>query len=138
MLTKTPEVHAKGSKLLLDACVFLQTESSVLDSLVRRGFTLLVTPTILNEVERISQLKDQHTEAWRIFARHLVFLDDRKLSVVLEAQHILTHVPDNLHIAAAKVEGATILSYDRLMVSTARDEGVEAYRPEEFLDRMVN
>ena len=124
--------------LLLDTCVLLECRN--LGKLVRQGHSIFITRTILNEVERFRESHGDTVDldSWKLLISNLQFHDDFRNEVVLESQHILTHAPDNLHIAAAKVEGATILSYDRLMVSTARDEGVEAYRPEEFLDRMVN
>ena len=44
----------------------------------------------------------------------------------------------NQLFAAIMSEGAIVLSYDRLLLQIARDEGVEACEPEEFLREAAN
>lgn len=114
-------------------------ERTLVRKLIQHGFTLLVTRSILREVDRLlfrSKFAAVGSGTWGLLASHLTFLDDRRADIVSEAQRIPTHPPDNLHIAAAKLEGAAVLSYDRLLLRVAHAEGVEAYDPQQLHSRM--
>jgi len=142
-------IASSGGKVLLDSCFLVrcraENSGQALETLVHKllqgGFTFFVTRSILREVDRlaIKSIPDAvEGGAWALLTKHLVFLDDRTPEIVWEAQRILTHPPDNMHIAAAKLEGAAIVSFDRLLLRIARAEGIEAYDPQQLLDRLAN
>ncbi|MGD0146114.1 MAG: type II toxin-antitoxin system VapC family toxin [Nitrososphaerales archaeon] len=129
---------------MLDSCFLIRclateppsTEQALLQRLVRAGSRLCVTKTILKEVDRwvANHVRDGDMALkWKSLSQQLSVLSTKQGDVIWEAGHILTHYPDNLHIAAAKLENSLLVSYDHAMIRTARDEGVAAYYPMELL-----
>lgn len=109
-----------------------------LKSMITSGCSLLITRTILSELERhcSEYFKNQQEilARWEEISEHLVVLNDRTREVVLEARHIETHYPDNLHIAVAKLARAAIISHDELLLTVARQEGLLAFHPSTFVE----
>ena len=145
-VTRESTLPAGISKVLIDSCVLLQLQDSgaayemLLPTLVKRGIVFCITRTILKEFDRLSQetVHNGLAETWKLITHGLLFLDDYRPEIVLESARIPIHSPDNLHIAAAKREGAAIVSLDNLLVKIARNEDVEAYTPDEILTQIVN
>lgn len=109
---------------------------ALLQKLTDEGKVGCVTKGILKEVDRwVCSQKGRNTlsEDWIVLARDLLVLRPNHGEVLWEAGHILTHYPDNLHIASAKLENTSLVSYDYAMIRTARDEGLSAYYPAELL-----
>ncbi len=137
--TQTNVNHS--TKAILDSCFLIRylvneepsAEKGLLQELSVNGIQPCATKRILHEVER---WVDQHRELtlrWGKIRRLLKVLKTNQGDVIWEAGHILTHYPDNQHIAAAKIEKSLLISYDHALIRTARDEGVEAYYPQELL-----
>lgn len=132
--------------ILLDSCFMIQCirtlgriEQALSGNLVQNNSTPMITRTILSEIYRLSSmlgLGEEKLETYYLLLELLFFLDDRIRKIILEAQYIKIHPPDNLHIASAKSSGSALISYNRLLVQNARNEGVEAYFPEEMLERI--
>jgi rRNA-processing protein FCF1 len=138
------ELPENPNKIILDSCFIISFLSkrhhSIEQSLLRRfkevGVTLCVTKTIVKEIEKwIANHGAQISllEEWNKLSSQLTVLRTNQGEVIWEAGHILTHFPDNQHIATAKIENSSFVSYDRALISTAREEGVVAYYPMELL-----
>jgi predicted nucleic acid-binding protein len=132
-----------GKKVILDSCFLIQSlgadgtspEQRLLAKLTNEGAKKCITRIIQREVDKwvSKQEGSLSKERWRDLARQLVILKPSQGDVIWEAGHILTHYPDNQHIATAKIEGSSLVPYDGALIRTARYEGIEAYYPMELL-----
>jgi len=133
-----------GKKVILDSCFIIRylkngtssIEGQVIRKLDAEGATKCITKGISREVSRWVELQfpmDGFGGKWAALACELSTLNPNLGNVIWEAGHIFTHYPDNLHIATAKLENSSLVSYDQAMIKVAKDEGLSAYLPQELL-----
>ena len=135
-----------GGTVLLDTCFVLNSlwdelEATILEILTKNGNTLCITNTISREIDRMcyrysSNVRNE--QSYRALLKHLTFLNDSDPDVISESRWINIHAPDNIHIATAKIHGASIISSDNEMLQIAQDEGVPAYRPVEMVGGLLH
>jgi predicted nucleic acid-binding protein len=125
-VSKTKKNGASETTILADTNVLLRLGQDI-DSLNKNGWRIAVTTSILLELRK----KDQ---ALYFYAcANFEVINDHTEKVASEAAYIYTHQPDNLIIAAAKVNKLRLVSYDRVLLKIAAYQGVDACLPEQLI-----
>lgn len=140
------KANGNSTKVLFDTCFIVEClvkakseMSKILFSILHMGYVPLVTSTIVKELDRKMWKTPRnfdiptYSEWFQLLWSRLIVVDDSGSSIRSDSLTIPTHFPDNLHIAAAKLEKATIISLDKKLLSTARDQGIEAFEPSKFI-----
>jgi rRNA-processing protein FCF1 len=112
--------------VLVDTNVIL-TMGEDIKSFGRIGLRIAVTRSILRELRR----KDQSLYTYA--CANFDVVNDSTEEIVTEARYIFTHYPDNFVIAAAKINGFPLISYDKVLLKVAVSQGVEACIPEQLI-----
>lgn len=130
--------------VVLDSNVIIKEiqEGRVLRSIAKRmkrhKSKLVIPETVLGEVTKITGSDPIATmEHVYQYCKHPITMD--KTDEILTESQKLTekyyecHNPDNLILATAKLTGATLVSFDRDLLQTAKMEGVQAFLPRNYI-----
>lgn len=104
----------------------------------RRKSRLVIPETVLGEVTKITG-SDPISTMERVYqyCKHPITMDKTE-EILTESQKLTgkyyeCHNPDNLILATAKLTGATLVSFDRDLLQTAKMEGVQAFLPRNYI-----
>lgn len=104
----------------------------------RRKSRLVIPETVLGEVTKITG-SDPISTMERVYqyCKHPITMDKTE-EILTESQKLTEkyyecHNPDNLILATAKLTGATLVSFDRDLLQTAKMEGVQAFLPRNYI-----
>lgn len=104
----------------------------------RQKSRLVIPETVLGEVTKITG-SDPISTMERVYqyCKHPITMDKTE-EILTESQKLAEkyyecHNPDNLILATAKLTGATLVSFDRDLLQTAKMEGVQAFLPRNYI-----
>lgn len=130
--------------IVLDSNVLIKEiqEGRVLRSIAKRmrkhKSKLVIPEVVLGEVRKITGI-DPVATMDRIYqyCRHPLTIDKTQEidseSQKLTEKYYECHTPDSLILATAKLVGATLVSFDRNLLQTAKMEGVQAFLPRNYI-----
>lgn len=130
--------------VVLDSNVLIKEmqDGRVLRSIAKRmkryKSKLVIPEIVLGEVSKITGA-DPVTTMERIYQYCKKPITIDKTNEILSESQRLTekyyecHSPDNLILATAKITGATLVSFDRDLLQTAKMEGVQAFLPRNYI-----
>ena len=126
-LVKAKNNSRNGTTVLADTNVLLEMGQDI-RAFSKIGLRIAVTRSVLRELKR----KDQSLYIYA--CTNFDVIDDSTEEIVTEAGYIFTHYPDNFLVAAAKIKGFSLISYDRALLKVAVSHGIEACIPEQLIE----
>lgn len=120
------EQQQSACTVLADTNVVLQMGQDI-HAFNKIGLRIAVTRSILRELRKKDQGLYIHA------CENFEVINDRTEEIASEAGYIFTHYPDNFLIAAAKIKGLALISYDRVLLKVAVSQGVDACLPEQLI-----